>query len=147
MERKLRVGVIFGGRSGEHEVSIASAASVMAALDKEKYEITVKGLDFDPFKIDWDTQPPDNAYPFSHKVELVIPQSGTLTIEEEPIEGSYSLATMQVWSEPTSAPDHNFVCFEPVVTGEDGLNRPKDRLNIPPHTTHKLQLKITAVPK
>jgi D-alanine-D-alanine ligase len=39
MERKLRVGVIFGGRSGEHEVSVASAASVMAALDKDKYEI------------------------------------------------------------------------------------------------------------
>lgn len=118
-----------------------------SVVQQEKYEITVKGLDFDPFKIDWDTQPPDNAYPFSHKVELVIPQSGTLTIEEEPIEGSYSLATMQVWSEPASAPDHNFVCFEPVVTGEDGLNCPKDRLNIPPHTTHKLQLKITAVPK
>ena len=44
MERKLRVGVIFGGRSGEHEVSIASAASVMAALDKEKYEIVPIGI-------------------------------------------------------------------------------------------------------
>jgi D-alanine-D-alanine ligase len=43
MERKLRVGVIFGGRSGEHEVSIASAASVMAALDNEKYEIVPIG--------------------------------------------------------------------------------------------------------
>jgi D-alanine-D-alanine ligase len=44
MERKLRVGVIFGGRSGEHEVSIASAASVMEALDKDKYEIVPIGI-------------------------------------------------------------------------------------------------------
>ena len=44
MGRKLRVGVIFGGRSGEHEVSVASAASVIAALDKETYEIVPIGI-------------------------------------------------------------------------------------------------------
>ena len=44
MSKKLRVGVIFGGRSGEHEVSLASAASVMEALDKEKYEIVPIGI-------------------------------------------------------------------------------------------------------
>lgn len=38
-KRKIRVGLIFGGRSGEHEVSLASANSVMASLDKEKYEV------------------------------------------------------------------------------------------------------------
>ena len=36
--KKLRVGVIYGGRSGEHEVSIASAAAVVQNLDKERYE-------------------------------------------------------------------------------------------------------------
>jgi D-alanine-D-alanine ligase len=36
--RKLRVGVIYGGRSGEHEISIASAASVFKALDRTRYE-------------------------------------------------------------------------------------------------------------
>ncbi|MGE5559663.1 MAG: D-alanine--D-alanine ligase family protein [Chloroflexota bacterium] len=44
MARKLRVGVIFGGRSGEHAVSLASAQSIMAALDKEKYEIVPIGI-------------------------------------------------------------------------------------------------------
>lgn len=39
MTRKLRVGVIFGGRSGEHEVSIRSARSVIEAIDKSKYEV------------------------------------------------------------------------------------------------------------
>jgi D-alanine-D-alanine ligase len=36
---KLRVGIIFGGRSGEHEVSLMSAASIASAVDKEKFEI------------------------------------------------------------------------------------------------------------
>ncbi len=44
MTDKLRVGVIFGGRSGEHEVSIASAASVINALDKEKYDVVPIGI-------------------------------------------------------------------------------------------------------
>jgi D-alanine-D-alanine ligase len=44
MARKIRVGVIFGGRSGEHEVSLVSAKSVMDAMDKEKYEIVSIGI-------------------------------------------------------------------------------------------------------
>ena len=41
---KIRVGVIFGGRSGEHEVSLNSARSVMRALNPEKYEIVQIGI-------------------------------------------------------------------------------------------------------
>lgn len=41
---RLRVGVIFGGRSGEHEVSLLSARSVMGAMDPEKYEIVPIGI-------------------------------------------------------------------------------------------------------
>src|SRR5262249_13928102 len=37
--KKIRVAVLFGGRSGEHEVSMRSAASVVAAIDKRKYEV------------------------------------------------------------------------------------------------------------
>ena len=44
MRRKLRVGVIFGGRSGEHEVSLSSAESVINALDKTKYEVIPIGI-------------------------------------------------------------------------------------------------------
>src|SRR6266436_6480465 len=39
MAQKLRIGVIFGGRSGEHEVSIRSARAVIDALDATKYEV------------------------------------------------------------------------------------------------------------
>jgi D-alanine-D-alanine ligase len=41
---KLRVGVLFGGRSGEHDVSLLSAASVLKAIDPKKYEITPIGI-------------------------------------------------------------------------------------------------------
>jgi D-alanine-D-alanine ligase len=44
MPRKLRVGIIFGGRSGEHEVSLRSAASVLAAIDRKKYEVVPIGI-------------------------------------------------------------------------------------------------------
>ncbi len=41
---KIRIGVIFGGRSGEHEVSLNSARSVMKALDPAKYEVVQIGI-------------------------------------------------------------------------------------------------------
>src|ERR671917_2638461 len=39
MAKKLKVGVIFGGRSGEHEVSLRSARSVIEAIDRQKYQV------------------------------------------------------------------------------------------------------------
>src|SRR3989442_10294712 len=44
MAKKLRVGVVFGGESGEHEVSLAGAASVMAAIDREGFEPVQIGI-------------------------------------------------------------------------------------------------------
>ena len=41
---KLRIGILFGGRSGEHEVSLLSAASVLNAIDKDKYEVVPIGI-------------------------------------------------------------------------------------------------------
>ena len=42
--KKIRVGVLFGGRSGEHEVSLLSAASVIDAIDKARYEVVPIGI-------------------------------------------------------------------------------------------------------
>jgi D-alanine-D-alanine ligase len=42
--KKVRVGVLFGGRSGEHEVSLLSAASVLNAINKDKYEVVPIGV-------------------------------------------------------------------------------------------------------
>lgn len=47
MSDKLRVGVILGGRSGEHEVSLMSARSVLSALDPARYAITQIGITHD----------------------------------------------------------------------------------------------------
>jgi D-alanine-D-alanine ligase len=43
-KRRIRVGVLFGGRSSEHEVSLMSAQSVLDALDPDKYEIVQIGI-------------------------------------------------------------------------------------------------------
>ena len=44
-DRKIRVGVLFGGRSGEHEISLRSALTVMSAMDPARYEIVPIGID------------------------------------------------------------------------------------------------------
>ena len=44
MDKKIRIAILFGGRSGEHEVSLMSARSVLSALDPGKYEITQIGI-------------------------------------------------------------------------------------------------------
>jgi D-alanine-D-alanine ligase len=43
-KKKVRIGLVFGGRSGEHEVSLASAKAVMGRLDAEKYEVVPIGI-------------------------------------------------------------------------------------------------------
>ena len=42
--KRIRVGVLFGGRSGEHEISLRSAQTVMSAMDPERYEVVPIGI-------------------------------------------------------------------------------------------------------
>ncbi|NYF49721.1 D-alanine--D-alanine ligase [Tunturiibacter gelidoferens] len=42
--KKLRIGILFGGRSGEHEVSLLSAASILNSIDQTKYEVIPVGI-------------------------------------------------------------------------------------------------------
>src|SRR6202012_4987982 len=44
MAKKLRVGVIFGGRSGGHEVSLLSAASILKAIDRREFDVVPIGI-------------------------------------------------------------------------------------------------------
>jgi D-alanine-D-alanine ligase len=44
MAKKLRIGILFGGRSGEHEVSLLSAASILKAIDRDKFDVTPIGI-------------------------------------------------------------------------------------------------------
>jgi D-alanine-D-alanine ligase len=43
-KKKLRIGILFGGRSGEHEVSLLSAKSILSAIDKTRYEVIPIGI-------------------------------------------------------------------------------------------------------
>ncbi|MFQ6023177.1 MAG: D-alanine--D-alanine ligase, partial [Acidiferrobacterales bacterium] len=45
MARKIRVGILFGGKSAEHEVSLQSAKSIVDAIDRSKYDVTLIGID------------------------------------------------------------------------------------------------------
>ena len=77
--KKIRVGMIFGGRSGEHEVSIISAQSVLTALNETKYEvvpifINKKGqwrIDFDRKNLGKKTSSSIYLLPDPTKKELV----------------------------------------------------------------------------
>ena len=44
-KNKIRVGIIFGGKSAEHEVSLQSAKNIIGAIDKDKYEVVTIGID------------------------------------------------------------------------------------------------------
>jgi D-alanine-D-alanine ligase len=44
MPKKLRIGILFGGRSGEHEVSLLSAASILKAIDRKKFDVVPIGI-------------------------------------------------------------------------------------------------------
>src|SRR6266566_8466146 len=118
-----------------------------AVAQQDKAKLEVDGLpSFEAASFDWETNPPDNPNPFPHHVTVQFPDRGTLIIAERPGDAQYLLANMQVWSEPVSAPDHEFVCFEPTVGSEDALNRPADRLNMAPHSSQQIVLQLTATP-
>ena len=44
-KKKLRVGILFGGRSGEHEISLLSANSILKAIDRTRYDVVPIGID------------------------------------------------------------------------------------------------------
>lgn len=69
MKKKMRVAVLFGGKSAEHEVSIQSAKNVVTSLNKDKYEVVLIGID----KVgDWHLCPPQFLLrsSFSHQQSL-----------------------------------------------------------------------------
>jgi len=79
MKKKLRIAVICGGRSGEHEVSLQSAASVIAALDPAKYSILPVRIGRDGRWLrDRSLLPPGqaNALPAGGKPEFLTPDPG-----------------------------------------------------------------------
>ena len=113
----------------------------------EKMNVKAGGLSgFEAQAFDWVEHIPDNPYPFQHHSTLQFPGNGTLIVAEIPLNNQYALTNMQVWSEPPTKPDHDFICFEPTVGSEDALNRPADRLNIDQHSSRQIVLQLQAKP-
>ena len=114
----------------------------------EKMNVKADGLSgFEAQDFDWVEHIPDKPYPYQHDVTLQFPGKGTLIVAETPLNNQYALTNMQVWSEPPTKPDHDFICFEPTVGSEDALNRPADRLNIDQHSSGQIVLQLQAKPR
>ncbi len=146
-EGTLLYTLTMGNRSDEVMPVAPGFHPYFTVAQEEKSNIVVDSIPgFQVKNYAWDVKPPDAPFAFPHTVTVQIPQHGSLTIAELPDEGVYKLKNMQVWSEPAEKPDHNFVCFEPIVTPEDGLNRPADRLNIEPHSRQRIILRLIAKP-
>ena len=108
--KRIRVGVLFGGRSGEHEVSIASAQSVLRALDPEKYEAVPIGI------------AKDGRWLVGESAQKLLPdvlkRGHRVVLPPDPIAGSL----MSVGESPAGPPSRVDVMF-PVLHGtfgEDG---------------------------
>ena len=63
---RLRVAVVYGGRSGEHEVSIESARSVLEAIDREKYDVLPVGVTREG---SWHVVEPDGLLNGAHQLQ------------------------------------------------------------------------------
>lgn len=115
---RLRVGILFGGRSGEHEVSITSALSVYKALDKTKYDVSLIGIDKDGRWV-----MPDQAQLLleSQNPRLIALNKAKETVALLPYAAEKQLVPVAANSKPLSTP--NFDVILPILHGtfgEDG---------------------------
>ncbi len=92
---KLRVGLLFGGRSVEHEVSIASATSILKALDPSRYDVELIAVDHEGrWHLGAPALPPDRA---TSGEEIVLPAApGLRTLLSRPNEGPRERAGVDV---------------------------------------------------
>jgi D-alanine-D-alanine ligase len=89
--QKLRVALIFGGRSGEHEISVRSAASVREALDRTKYEVVEYFIDQTG---KWDPQPLLPAPGANPGIDVVFPVLHGTFGEDGTVQGLLELAEL-----------------------------------------------------
>lgn len=76
--------------------------------------------EFNPAATDWNKNPPNDNFRFSGFLEVNFP-GYSLTIKEVN-EGLTNFRHLQIWSQNTSFPDSDFVCFEPVTRPQNGIN-------------------------
>ena len=89
MTKKIKLGVILGGRSGEHEVSLMSSRSVLSVLNSEKYDVIQIGIDHDG--VWWSGKDVISAFE-KHSTEglyrvFLLPEPGTATLFKREVSG------------------------------------------------------------
>src|SRR5262252_3997778 len=88
--KKIRVGVIRGGRSGEHEVSLRSAESILTAIDRNKYDVVPITIShegqWEPFSV--------SPAPGTQQVDVVFPIVHGTYGEDGTIQGLFELANI-----------------------------------------------------
>jgi D-alanine-D-alanine ligase len=80
---KIRVGVIFGGRSGEHEVSLRSAESILRSIDRDKYEVVPIGITHDGHWLS-----PKNSVamlPAADQIQKTLTDGSSIVLPAEPM--------------------------------------------------------------
>ncbi len=88
---KLRVAVVYGGRSGEHEVSVRSARAIMDAMDREKYEVVEYFIDLHGKWVPAPILPEPGAHP---DIDVVFPVLHGTFGEDGTIQGLLELADL-----------------------------------------------------
>src|SRR5713226_7210952 len=99
-KKRLRVGVLFGGRSGEHEISLRSALTVMSAMDPKRYEIVPIGigrdgrwyLEHDALKLLAEKTPHLAALTSSGVQVTLLPHPDTHSLVSTPADGARGVA-------------------------------------------------------
>ncbi len=123
-EQKIRVGVLFGGRSGEHEISLRSALTVMSAMDPARYEIVPIGIDHEghwflennALKVLAQTTPDLGALSAGDTPVTLLPHNDSRTLVPTPSKGGVAAVGAQNLGGPLDV-------FFPVLHGtfgEDG---------------------------
>ena len=117
MAKKIRVAVLFGGRSAEHEISLISAKNVMDAMDRSRYEVVAIGIDKDGRWHQLDSQRPFIDAHDPKKVRIS-PSQGQLSLAPGPA-GRDVLSAPGGGSSPTGPIDVIFPIMHGTY-GEDG---------------------------
>jgi D-alanine-D-alanine ligase len=107
---KLRIGLVFGGRSVEHEVSIVSATSILGALDRDRYDISLIGVD------------PEGAWHLSAPRDSLVE---TLSEPRVVLPAASGSSELQLDARETSAPPDfrelaRLDVIFPIIHGKDG---------------------------
>ncbi len=106
----------------------------------QKSKLKIKNFpNFNPNNVDWDKNPPNSNYQLPNIFEVEFPEY-TLEIKEI-VEDYRNFRHLQIWSQNTSFPDYDYICFEPVVRPANGINT--DPILVSPNKTEKFHLQFT----